>query len=260
MVEGLFAELMTEAHEDRCERSLPQLFRVFGFPDESSTLERISLAAAELKRWNLCLIPESSKGEIDTIRRVRFSVQPQIDQAKVEAEISAGETERVEFKSSLVFDRQRAANDPGATIQALRSEAVLHSSLKTIAAYLNTFGGLLFVGLDDSGLPVGVGDDLACLFTNPEKHNIDHWQLYFRSRVETSFLEGKSVNDYIECRWLQMDNKIIVRIKVASRRRLSYLLQNKKPTLYRRQGNRTEEVQIHEMEEFLLSKGWQPPV
>jgi hypothetical protein len=255
----LFAELLTEAHEDRCERSLPQLFPVFGLCDDLSTLERINNVALELKRWNLCLIPDSNQGEIESTRRVRFITQPQVSPPQVTLEISAGETERAEFKSSLVYDRKRAKNEPNAAIQTLTSEDVLHSCLKTVAAFLNSSGGILYLGTDDSGQIVGVEADFPCLSSNPDRHNIDQWQLYLRNRIESRFTDGKTVNDYIDVKSFYIEEKTLVRIEVASRRKISYLTVNQRPVLYRRQGNRTEEVLIDQMEEFLMSRGWKPP-
>ena len=60
-----------------------------------------------------------------------------------------GESKTVEFKSTLRWNIKAKQND----------DAMTHSCLKTIAAFLNTGGGVLFIGVDDNGSPLGLGLD-----------------------------------------------------------------------------------------------------
>lgn len=63
--------------------------------------------------------------------------------------ISQGESERLEFKSTL---RQNlATGKPGKEIEL--------ASLKTVAAFLNTDGGVLLVGVNDEGRVLGLAPD-----------------------------------------------------------------------------------------------------
>jgi hypothetical protein len=63
--------------------------------------------------------------------------------------VEAGESSRVEFKSTLRWDlRQQKKND-----------AITHGSLKTVAAFLNTGGGTLLIGVADDGTAVGIESD-----------------------------------------------------------------------------------------------------
>jgi hypothetical protein len=63
--------------------------------------------------------------------------------------VQAGESSTVEFKSTLRWDvRQQKKND-----------AITYSSLKTIAAFLNTAGGTLLIGVGDDGAAVGIESD-----------------------------------------------------------------------------------------------------
>ena len=63
--------------------------------------------------------------------------------------VGAGESTTVEFKSSLRWDiRQGKKNDD-----------ITHASLKTIAAFLNTDGGTLLIGVADDGTAVGIEVD-----------------------------------------------------------------------------------------------------
>jgi hypothetical protein len=65
--------------------------------------------------------------------------------------ISEGESQTLEFKETL-----HAASDTGD-----KHEGVLHGALKTIAAFLNTAGGTLLIGVSDDGEIRGLAKDYA---------------------------------------------------------------------------------------------------
>jgi len=71
------------------------------------------------------------------------------EQTSSPALIQKGETDRVEFKSTLRWNLHRNQND----------QAIENASLKTLAAYLNTHGGTLFVGVADDGTLLDLESD-----------------------------------------------------------------------------------------------------
>ncbi|MBD3307394.1 DUF262 domain-containing protein, partial [candidate division KSB3 bacterium] len=73
----------------------------------------------------------------------------QTEKIPVTAIISQGENDHIEFKSTLRWNIRARRND----------DEIQHSSLKTIAAFLNTEGGILLIGINDAGEPVGLEDD-----------------------------------------------------------------------------------------------------
>ncbi len=66
-----------------------------------------------------------------------------------EARISRGESMQTEFKSTLRTNTHTGQSDP----------KMEHAVLKTVAAFLNSNGGTLFVGVDDTGEAVGLDVD-----------------------------------------------------------------------------------------------------
>ena len=72
--------------------------------------------------------------------------------------IRDGESESVEFKSTLRTNLHTDKHD----------EKMKNAVLKTLAAFLNTNGGVLFIGVDDKGNPVGLEADG---FSNEDKMN-----------------------------------------------------------------------------------------
>ena len=73
--------------------------------------------------------------------------------------IAGGESEQVEFKSTLQYDvRQRK-----------REKELRREVLKTIVAFLNTRGGTLLIGVEDDGTIHGLEDDLKLLHNSRDK-------------------------------------------------------------------------------------------
>ena len=67
----------------------------------------------------------------------------------IAALIAAGESDQVEFKSSLRMNLETRKRD----------QAMGLAIVKTIAGFLNTHGGMLIVGISDDGTPIGTGVD-----------------------------------------------------------------------------------------------------
>ncbi len=64
--------------------------------------------------------------------------------------IDQGEGPRLEFKSTLLWNVRAGKKDP----------KMAYAVLKTIAAFLNTEGGVLLIGVEDDGTLQGMEDDL----------------------------------------------------------------------------------------------------
>lgn len=92
------------------------------------------------------------------------------DQPTVEDLIAAGESKRVEFKSTARYNTHTHEVDP-------RLE---HVVLKTIAGMSNADGGTLLVGVDDSGQLLGLDGDLSCM----KKPDLDRYELWFTDLLE----------------------------------------------------------------------------
>jgi len=219
-------------------------------------LDRLQTVSALCRKHNLEFIPPLTRGDLDSPRKLRFRPATGLTHEAALEEIAKGESQTLEFKSSLWFDRQRAESNPEVSLAELKSELVLHSALKSIAAMMNTSGGILYLGVRDDGRPIGLEPDYA--FLKPEKRDPDGFELVFRDLIKDRFYRGNGVNDCIEVRFIVVGNGpcTISRIEVVPGPQLAFLRGVKDPHyhLYRRQGNRTTEVRIEEFEDFLLSR------
>lgn len=84
--------------------------------------------------------------------------------------ISSGETDRVEFKSSISYDLR----------QKQKNKVLEHVIAKTIAAFMNTDGGVLFAGIDDDGNVLGLDKDMSLV----KGQNEDGLKLHFDNLIK----------------------------------------------------------------------------
>lgn len=95
------------------------------------------------------------RGRID--RMTSAAMHAESDESELRALIESGESDRLEFKSTLRWNLRE--NRPGREIEL--------SWLKTVVAFLNTEGGTLLIGVSDNGTIVGTAKDG---FRNDDKY------------------------------------------------------------------------------------------
>jgi serine/threonine protein kinase len=87
--------------------------------------------------------PPSAQAVLDELRSIEKT-------ADLESLISEGESACLEFKQTMQWD----------LVLLKRNPAVLRASVKTVCAFLNGEGGILLIGVADSGEPTGLEDDI----------------------------------------------------------------------------------------------------
>ena len=83
----------------------------------------------------------------------------------------AGESESLEFKSSARWNMRTGRRD----------EAMENVVVKTVAAFLNSFGGTLLLGVDDAGTLIGLAPDFSTL----KQPDADRYELWLRDLWRT---------------------------------------------------------------------------
>jgi hypothetical protein len=109
-------------------------------------------------------------------------------------DIEAGENETREFKSTLRFDLKTKQPNP----------ELEHAVLKNIAAFLNTKGGTIFVGVGDTGEAVGIELD--------EFPNNDKWSLHLVNRIAQQL--GAHFVPYCQIEFDRLARRSVCRITV----------------------------------------------
>lgn len=248
-------EFLTLATTRGADASLEELFLIFGLPHHESTLAKVVSAGQVLEGLGLILAPDLSKGELDTPRRIFPIENIEVTPELALVEINSPEAVDFERKSSLMFHHARATANPNAKSTELKSDEVIHSALKSVAAFLTSNGGTLYVGVDDNCNILGIEYDFRLL--GEGRRNEDGWELQLRNLLTGGFKDGDNVNDYVDVRFIKIENKCVSRVRVGPRKKLSFLKYKNSYHLFRRQGNRTEEVTIEQVEEFLAMRSIQ---
>ena len=115
--------------------------------------------------------------------------------------IKEGESDQVEFKSSLRFDyHQNAINKS--------LEGVI---IKTIAGFMNTSGGTLLIGLDDSGNILGLEQDYQSL----KKKNRDGFELQLYQLITNDI--GIEFCTLVEIDFYDLDEKDVCVLRIKAR-------------------------------------------
>jgi hypothetical protein len=157
----------------------------------------------------------------------------QVDQARtVQDIISRNEGVALELKSSLRWDYY----------QGKRTEAVELASVKTLAAFMNTDGGTLIIGVDDDGNVLGLDKDYSTL----KKQNRDGFELFLTGLVSKKM--EKRFFQYIHPIFHSISNLDICKIDVDASPEPVYV--GDEADFYIRTGNSTQSLNPKEALEY----------
>lgn len=179
--------------------------------------------------------------------RKRFFYRPnRMDIPLVKDLLKEEENRYLEFKSSLRWDYRQEKVNP-------ELEKVI---MKTIAAFGNTDGGILLIGVDDDKNILGLDNDFQTL----KKTDADYYEVHLRN-IMHKLMGVKYVSKYIRTQFETVKNdKIICKIKVITAKEPLYLkYPNKNGHLeekfYVRSGNSSHEIKsIAEINDYINSK------
>lgn len=156
-----------------------------GFGIESNDYETFLQARAKL-------IYQELKSRIDLNHK-----EPANEE--VQELILSGESDTVEFKSTLRYDlRSKEVNKKLEYVVA-----------KTIAAFLNSEGGNLFIGVDDNQNMLGLVDDMSTL----SKPNIDGFELHLVEIIKKYI--GAGLISHVKISFPTVEDMQICQIKVS---------------------------------------------
>jgi hypothetical protein len=148
--------------------------------------------------------------------------------------IAGGETDAVEFKSTLRTNLHTGQVD----------EKIHLSALKTIAAFLNAKGGSLLIGVADDGEVLGLDADE---FPNEDKMGL-HLVNLIRDRIGDVFLP------YVHPHFDEQDGQRILAIKCDKGPRAAFVKDGNLQRFYVRGGNATAELSGASITEYVKQR------
>lgn len=165
-----------------------------------------------------------------------FFLQENNIKSDVQSLIKAGESEVIEFKSTARFNLHSSRCD----------EAITWAVIKTVAAFMNTDGGTLLIGINDHGEPVGIEKD----FPHVRGANRDGWELWMTGAVKNAL--GKVAAVDLSVSYCTIEGWTIARIDVQRGSRPTFASRKGKTrqVFFARLNNATEELSGPELLEY----------
>ena len=133
--------------------------------------------------------------------------------------IDAGESGNVEFKATFRTNLHTKKKD----------ERLEHASLKTVAAFLNSFGGTLLVGVEDDGEVLGIEVDN---YKNDDKYLLNFGHL-IRDKI------GPNTIGNVNAEIISVHGKKVLRVDVQPSAKPAYLTFKGEEFFYVRTGPST---------------------
>jgi hypothetical protein len=143
--------------------------------------------------------------------------------------ITLGESATLEFKSTLQWD----------VVQEKMNKHLRHSVLKTIAAFLNSAGGTLVIGVEDDGHIYGIEQDIKTT-----GNSLDKFEQLLTSLISDRI--GAELGHFIDIRYETVDDKTVCVVDVDRSLEPAYLKGRRGREFYIRMGNTTRLLDVEE--------------
>ena len=157
--------------------------------------------------------------------------------------ISNGESKNCEFKESLSLDvRQSQSNK---SYQPKKESYIELAVLKTIAGFLNTDGGELFIGVSDDSKVLGIENELIKLHRSSK----DKFQLHLKTLIKENIGLGSS--NFINLELKTVNDKEIIHVSCKKSDEPIYI---KDKDFYIRTGPATDKLEGRELVNYTTSR------
>lgn len=199
--------------------ALPHLWWELPY-DEFLVQRRVRMAGVIQQAWELLTLGAPKAKELPAI--------------PIDELISGGETDAVEFKSTLRVNLHTGQPD----------EKIHLSALKTIGAFLNAKGGTLLIGVADSGEVIGLDADG---FLNEDKMSL-HLVNLVKDRIGDVFLP------YVHLRFEDQDEKRVLVVRSEKGPKPAFVKDGNQLRFFVRGGNATTELAGASVTEYVKQR------
>jgi membrane protein YdbS with pleckstrin-like domain len=151
--------------------------------------------------------------------------------------IAGGENQHAEFKSSLMWDYRRQHPN----------KDLYEPVMKNIAAFMNTRGGVVLIGVGDNGEILGLGPDLNTL----RKPNVDGFENVFNMAFNKMI--GAEFRQYVDVTFPEIDEEVICLVTVRPSSEPAYLVHKGTEKFYIRAGNASQPLPVSKATKYIQS-------
>jgi len=156
----------------------------------------------------------------------------------VEKLLSGEEHEHLEFKSSLRFD----------TRNGKLNHDLEKAAMKTVAAFLNTQGGHLVLGVDNARNVLGLKRDYETIQVQNSDGFENHFTQVFNAMI------GPEFRHFVKLYFHKIGENEVCVVKVAPSARPAYLKAGNDEHFYVRTGNVSTPLKLSEVESYTVSR------
>jgi hypothetical protein len=143
--------------------------------------------------------------------------------------LKQGESETLEYKASMRWDYTENRANPKLL------EAVI---VKSVAAFSNSQGGILLIGISDKGTVIGIENDYATL----KKPGTDFYELHLRTLIINNY--GESFGTHcIEIEFTEAEGKTLCLVHIKKSDTPLYTVTNGREYFYVRCGNSSRTIE-----------------
>lgn len=152
--------------------------------------------------------------------------------------VAAGEGQFVEFKSSILWDYRQEKMNKHLSVPIL----------KNVAAFMNTAGGTLLVGIDDDGNVLGLEADFAVM----KKPNPDGFELIFNNAFTQMI--GAELRPFVQLSFPEIEGKTICLIAVQPATSPVYFRHQGQEEFYIRAGNASQPLSVSKATAYIRDR------
>jgi len=196
-------------------------------------LEKLELEINQLKEQT-SLNPQSISllSKIDSMLEISNLLT---DGDRIKSLVLQGESKTLEFKQTFQYDLKTKQKEKYMEV----------SCLKALAGFLNTDGGILFVGVEDSGLFPGIDFEIEEF----HRGSADRFLLHLKDKINSRL--GSQCSFYIDSKIIEVDNISILQITCRPSQEDVFLDEK---TYYVRTGPSTEKLEGRELSSYILKR------
>ena len=157
------------------------------------------------------------------------------DKKPIEALIKQKENKHLEFKSSFMWDYK----------EQKMNKDLKKAVMKNIAAFMNTNGGIIIIGIDDSRKVLGLAPDFQLI----NKNDSDGFENVFNMSIAKML--GIEFREYIDIVFEEIDEKTICAVYIQPSLQPVYLTYKDNEAFYIRTGNSSQPLSVKKATEYI---------
>ena len=185
--------------------SIPSISEQLLIVNTNKMLETLKKSISNIG-YELALNPKSSETIKNQIEKMLDAIGALSEADKIRSLIREGESKYLELKETLSLDVRKQTKEKYIELEAL----------KTVAAFLNSDGGVLIIGVNDEGKITGIEKEVDKNYANFDKFLL-HWKNLLNSRIGAEFYP------FIEPRLIKVDNVHVLEVECKQSKLPCYL-------------------------------------